>query len=761
MFGISERLARTWRLCRPAEDGRNCRAAGFHDGTQPSRGLPARAALKAYLRPAAWFLIALGALAGMAAAGVAIGVHLAEPRLTAAAAQSVTVVDRDGRLLRAFTTPEGRWRLPASPDDVDGRYIDMLVAYEDRRFHEHIGVDPLALGRAMGQLLRHGRIVSGASTLTMQVARLLEGPEQRGMVTKVRQMFTALTLERRLTKTEILALYLRLAPFGGNIEGVRAASLAYLGKEPVRLSVADRALLVAIPQSPEARRPDRNAKAARQARDRVLARALDAGVITSEEAAEARRAPVAPGRRPFPRLAPHLAEAEVAREPSAIEHRLTIDRVRQQALEQLAGEHARRLGPHLSVALIAVEHRTGEIVAHVGSAGYLDTGRLGAIDMTTAVRSPGSTLKPFIYGLAFERGLAHPETMIEDRPARFGRYAPNNFDEDFRGTVSIREALAHSLNIPAVKVLADVGPLRLVGRMRRAGVSAQLPAGADPSLAVALGGVGLTLTDLARLYAAVARGGEAVSLRHAANVPGHGGASCPGERHGQRDVTTALPSAFRPLVPTPCPVARLLSARAAWHIGDILKDAPPPASARGQRIAFKTGTSYGYRDAWAVGFDGRHTVAVWAGRADGTATPGLTGHGSAAPLLFDAFGRLGERLHPLPSPPEGVTRIRGMDLPLALRRYREAGGASSGEPPVAIAFPPDRAELEPPREDADEIILKAEGGALPLTWVVDGIPLEASLDGREASWKPKGLGFARISVIDATGRADRVTVRLR
>lgn len=689
-------------------------------------------------RRGAAVLIAAAALLLIAGFGIlATAVFTVSLPLAHADAVSPVVLDRGGRLLRAFTTTDGRWRLAAEPVDVDPRYLEMLRAYEDRRYLSHHGVDGLALLRAGAQLVTSGRIVSGASTLTMQVARLLEGPERRSLAGKLNQIVMALALERTYSKSEVLALYLRLAPFGGNIEGVRAAALAYFGKEPQRLSVAERALLVAIPQAPEARRPDRHATAARAARDRVLGRAVEARLITAAEAAEARREPVPTARRPFPRLAPHLAESEVARQPGERVHRLTLDRDRQAALETLAAEHVARLGPRLSVAMIAVEHGSGHVIAHVGSAGHMDTSRQGAIDMTLAVRSPGSTLKPFVYGLAFERGLAHPETLIEDRPARFGRYAPGNFDEDFRGTVSVREALAHSLNIPAVKVLAEVGPKRFVGRLRRAGIEARLPAGAEPSLAVALGGVGMTLADLTHAYAMLARGGEAVPLVHV--LPGSPAESGRGAR--------AAP--------------RLLSAVAAWYVADILKDAPPPASARAQRIAFKTGTSYGYRDAWAAGFDGRYTIAVWVGRADATAVPGLTGHGAAAPLLFDAFARVTERVTPLAAAPPESIRARNGELPAPLRRFKDAGESVTGEPPIAIAFPPDRAELEAATGDAAEIVLKAEGGVLPLTWLVDGAPLEAADGSRQVVWQPSTQGFARISVVDANGRADRVTVRLR
>ena len=659
--------------------------------------------------------------------------------LEPAEAVSVTVVDGEERLLRAFTTVDGRWRLPVETAEVDPRYLTLLMAYEDRRFYSHWGVDPFAIVRSMTQFVTRLRIISGASTLTMQVARLLEGEHERTGFGKLRQMTRALRLERRLSKEQVLRLYLRLAPFGGNVEGVRAASLAYFGKEPRRLSIGEAALLVALPQSPEARRPDRHSAAARRARDQVIGRAVAAGVLKPDDGEAAKREPVPNARREFPKLAPHLSEAEIKRVPERVVHRLTLDGVMQEQLEALAREHAIALGPKLSVALMAVEHKTGRIIAHVGSAGFLDESRQGANDMTEAVRSPGSTLKPLIYGLGFEYGLAHPETLIEDRPARFGLYAPKNFDEDFRGTVSIREALAHSLNIPAVKVLAAVGPSRLVGRLRRSGIIGQLPPGTEPSLAIALGGVGLRLRDLTMLYASMARGGEAVELVHSRDDAAVGAAAVAKQR--------------------------LLSAAAAWQIGDILKDAPAPANARGGRIAYKTGTSYGFRDAWAAGFDGRVTIVVWVGRADGTPTPALTGRSAAAPVLFDAFQRIGRPVMPLAGPPHGVLRAAGSALPPPLRRFKEPGEepAADGafiETPVAIAFPPDRADLET-GTSGEGIVLKADGGALPLTWLVDGVPLDVEPDRREVIWQPGGRGFAKISVIDAKGRADRVEVRVK
>jgi penicillin-binding protein 1C len=652
---------------------------------------------------------------------------------------SVTVVDRDDRLLRAYTAKDGRWRLPVDVDAVDQRYVAMLIAYEDRRFRRHHGVDPLAIARAGWLLLRHRRIVSGGSTITMQVVRLLLGEHDRTLWGKIRQALLALALERRLTKDEILQLYLRLAPFGGNLEGIRAASLAYFGKEPRRLSVGEAALLVAIPQSPETRRPDRFPAAARRARNRVLARMLAAGVISREEAARAKAERVPVARRQFPMLAPHLADAEIERYEGRTVHRLTLDYVAQASLEQLVADYAASLGGRLSAALIVVDHRTGEVLAHVGSPGLLDEERFGAVDMTGAVRSPGSTLKPIIYGLAFELGLAHPETLIEDRPSRFGIYVPKNFDKDWHGTVSIRAALTQSLNVPAVKVLQALGAGRLYARLQQAGVGPVLPKGADPSLAMALGGLGLRLTDLAALYAGLANGGEPVALRYRRDVPAPKSAVA-----GQR----------------------LLSAVAAWYVADILCHAIPPANAKPGQICYKTGTSYGFRDAWSVGFDGRHTIAVWVGRPDGASTPGLTGRTSAAPLLFDAFARVAVRRTPIGPPPAGVLRVANVELPPPLRRFREtsADEAETGayrEPPVKIAFPPDRAELEvEPGEDAT-VVLKAEGGTLPVTWLVDGNPIVSDPTRRDVELPATGRGFFKLTVIDARGRTDRVTIRLK
>ncbi|MEQ8828128.1 MAG: transglycosylase domain-containing protein, partial [Parvibaculum sp.] len=409
----------------------------------------------------------------------------------------------------------------------------------------------------------------------MQLARLIEPRAGRTVLAKLRQMARALQIERRLSKDEILTLYLTLAPYGGNLEGVRAASLAWFGREPAKLALAEAALLVALPQSPEARRPDRNPAEAETARNRVLERMQRAGLIPESEIARASRSAVNSGRLPMPDLAAHTAEQAQALRPQEQRLSLTLMHGVQSRLEELALETASRLPPKLSLAMVLADGKTGEILASVGSTGYHDAGRSGAIDMTRAVRSPGSTLKPFIYGLAFEDAIADPETLIDDSPADFAGYRPRNFDRGYMGEVSLREALQMSLNVPAVRLLEAVGPQRLLSRLKRGGVTLDLPPGGAPGLAIGLGGAGISLRDLVQLYTAFANEGRAHALR----------------------------DGVYPLAPTRLPHP-VLDGKASWRVGEILSDVAAPQGAPRIPIAYKTGTSYGYRDAWAVGFDG-------------------------------------------------------------------------------------------------------------------------------------------------------------
>lgn len=650
---------------------------------------------------------------------------------------SVAVVDRDGQLLRPFTTKDGRWRLPVTNAQVDRRFLDMLVAYEDRGFAGHHGVEWGAMLRAAGQYVgAGGNIVSGGSTLTMQVARLIEGAPTRNLWGKVRQMVHADSLERQLSKDQILNLYLTLAPYGGNIEGIRAASLAYFGKEPTRLTTAEAALLVALPQSPEARRPDRDPDAARRSRDMVLDRLVAAGAIAAEEAEAAKQEPIPTARKQFPMLASHMAEQALRAQPGMRQIGLTVDKRLQDALERLGAARARQIDPKVSVAIVAADIQTGEILASVGSAGLFNAESAGYVDMTSAIRSPGSTLKPLIYGLAFELGLAHPESLIEDRPTAFGGYVPVNFDGFSRGTVTVRQALTESLNIPAVVVLDAVGPSRLISRIKRAYADPRLPVNTAPSLAVGLGGVGISLRDLVSIYGAIARGGSPVRLHD-----------------GVRPDTTL---AFEKPAPVLDPVA-------AWYVADILADVPPPLNGSPGRIAYKTGTSYGYRDAWAIGFDGKTVIGVWVGRPDGAPVPGLSGIIGAAPILFESFDRLGSRVAPLRKAPPGVLFASNTQLPAPLRRFRHPNeDVVARDAAPKIAFPADGVDVDLGMASggAGSLVVKVRDGVPPFTFFANGAPFGRSAFARQNAWQPDGAGYVTLSVVDAEGRGDKVTVFL-
>jgi len=700
--------------------------------------------------------LAIGAAAGFVslAAGFAILDRIYPLDLSQANEVSVVVTDREGRTLRAFTTASGTWRLAARPDEVAPLYVKMLLSYEDRRFRYHHGVDPVAILRAATQWLGNGRVVSGGSTLTMQVARLLDpAPRERArsLGAKAKQAFRALQLELALSKEEILALYLARAPYGGNLEGVRAASLAWFGKEPRHLTAGEAAFLIALPQSPAATRPDRHPDAAKAARDKILSVLEGRGVISPAMASEARAEPIPRLRRPLPFFAPHATAALRESQPKATRIASTLDARLQEAIEALAKSELAGVAPESNVAILVADHATGEIRAYVGSADFFDARRQGQVDMVRAIRSPGSTLKPFVYGLAFDLGLVHPETIVTDGPTRFGEYRPENFQRTYLGEVSVRVALQQSLNVPAVAMMEGVGAERFTGLLRSAGITLQFENAAEkPGLPVALGGVGTSLGDLVTLYAALGNAGILRPLRLSAD---------------------AVPGAER----------RIVSAASAWHLARILESAPPPADAvpreflsRPFDIAYKTGTSYGFRDAWALGYDGRYVVGVWVGRPDGTPSPDRYGRATALPILFKAFdllsdSRSGQSGRAMPVRPREALIASNDRLPGTLRRYepRSQRAAAPGRPAspsaIAISFPPAGATvaLEQKGEAKPHLFLVAEGGARPLRWLVNGEPVAAPPGARQIFWRVDGEGFVRVTVIDAEGNSASVQARIK
>jgi penicillin-binding protein 1C len=531
---------------------------------------------------------------------------------------STVVLARDGTPLRAFADSDGVWRYPTTAGRVSPLYRQALFAYEDRWFYRHPGVNPYALLRGAVQGMLHGHVVSGGSTLTMQVARIIE-PIPHTFGGKLRQVFRALQLEAHLDKTQILDLYLNHAPFGGTIQGVEAASWAYLGKSASRLSHAEAALLAVLPQAPSRLRPDRHPEAARGARDKVLQRLRDEGVWTAEQVREAAIEPVVARSLRAPLTAALLAERLHQQQPRVRRITTTLDANLQRAAEDHVASYLARLPPRSSVAVLAVENATLETRIYIGTGEFADPDRAGHVDMVRAPRSPGSTLKPFLYGLALDDGLVTSESLLVDAPQDFGGYHPGNFDEAFSGPVSVSQALQRSLNVPAVDVLDRVGPNRFVARLASGGVDLELPDGARPNLSVILGGTATRLEDLVGAYSALANGGVAGAPRYTPEQP------------------------MRP--------RRLLSPGAAWIIRDILASNPADVEGaplegtidRHATVAWKTGTSYGYRDAWAIGVTDRWTLGVWIGRPDGTPSPGQYGAVTALPLMFQLADMLPAR----------------------------------------------------------------------------------------------------------------------
>ena len=525
------------------------------------------------------------------------------------------VLAEDGTPLWRFADANGVWRYPVQTGEVSPYYLDALLTYEDRWFYQHPGVNPLALARATWQNLTGARVVSGGSTLSMQVARLLD-PHSRTFHGKLRQLWRTAQLEWHLSKAEILNLYLNRAPFGGTLQGVAAASWAYLGKSPAQLTHAEAALLAVLPQAPSRLRPDRHPQRAQEARDKVLRRLGEFQVWPPSAVAEALEEPLLLAPRLEPSLAPLLAR-RLNRPDSPPLIRTTLDATLQRRLEDLLLGWRARLPEYTSAAILVVEEDSMAVRAYLGSVDINDAKRFGHVDMISALRSPGSTLKPFLYGMALDEGLIHSESLLQDVPRRYGDYRPGNFSMGFSGAVPASTALSSSLNLPAVQLLEAYGPKRFAAQMRIGGVPLALPALAEPNLALILGGAGSRLEDLVSGYSAFARDGRSATIRL------------------QPDDTLKE----RPL----------LSPGSAWIVRRILSgQARPDRDPRAELVqrptlAWKTGTSYGFRDAWAIGVGPRYLIGVWIGRPDGTPVPGQFGLASAAPLMLQVHDVLTNR----------------------------------------------------------------------------------------------------------------------
>ncbi len=542
---------------------------------------------------------------------------------------------RDGSVLHGFLSRDDKWRMKTELEEIIPELRQAIVHKEDKYFYWHPGINPVAIARAAFNNTTTGRKTSGASTITMQVARLLE-PKKRTYAHKLTEVFRALQLEWHFSKDEILQLYLNLVPYGGNVEGVKSASLLYFGRLPDGLSLAQIVTLAIVPNRPTSLYLGRNNHLVRQERDKWLRRFEAEGVFPQKDIADALAEPLEARRTEVPRLAPHFAWRLKRENPDAVNLTTTLRKPVQDKVQQLAYNYHKRLERYNihNLAVLVVNNRTSEVEAYLGSPDFGNVDHAGQVDGVRAVRSPGSTLKPLVYALGIDAGKITPKTVLADVPGNFSGYAPENFDRQFNGPVTVEKALVYSLNIPAVKVLHDIGLPVLLEKLKKAGFDQIARDEGKLGLSVTLGGCGVRLEELAGLYASFANGGKFAPLRY---VLPH-----------QKEATDSV---------RPVPV---VSETAAFMVSSILSQAIRPdlpnnyqSSYHVPPVAWKTGTSYGRRDAWSIGYNRQYTIAVWVGNADGTGVRELTGADIATPLLFHLFNSIhyngqGSRL---PAPP--------------------------------------------------------------------------------------------------------------
>lgn len=514
-----------------------------------------------------------------------------------------TILAQNGAPLWRFADSQGIWRYPVTLNDVPNYYLQALLTYEDRHFYQHFGVDLTALLRASYQNLANGKIISGGSTITMQLARIID-PHERSFWGKLKQLFRTLQLEWHYSKKEILTLYINRAPYGGTIEGIGAASWSYLGKPPSQLTYSEAALLAVLPQAPSRLRPDRYPDRAQQARDKVLDRLETYHVWSSDKLEQIRQEEVWAYPRQSPQLAPLLARRLSLHYPHQAIIHSTIDQPLQYTLEDLAINWKNQLLPKTSLAILVVDHTDMTVKAYVGSIDFNDNSRFGQVDMIQALRSPGSTLKPFLYALALNDGIIHSQSLLQDVPRMTTDYRPRNFDEGFNGPVSVSEALQRSLNLPAVQLMEIYGAKRFTSQLNSVGLMLS-SSDNQPNISYILGGVSLKMDQLVSSYSAFARHGNVAPLRFTLDEP---------------------------LIEKP-----LINEGSAWITRRILAMQNVPML--NQQIdnivplAWKTGTSYGYRDAWAIGINPRYLIGIWVGRPDGTPVVGQYGNLTAVPVL--------------------------------------------------------------------------------------------------------------------------------
>ena len=572
---------------------------------------------------------------------------------------SPLVLAQDGTVLHAYLNPTQKWRMKTELPEITPALQTAIIEKEDRYFRYHFGVNPVAIVQAAGRnIFRKGR-TTGASTITMQVARLLE-PKERTFKNKLLEVLRAMQLEAHLSKAEILQLYLNLVPYGSNIEGVKSAALLYFQQPPHYLSLAQTVTLAIIPNRPGGLILGKNNPQILQERNRWLRYFGAQKLFPAQDITDALLEPLEAQRHAAPTLAPHLARRLVLAQPGTPLIYSALRPATQAKAEDLARNYVRRLGTLgiSQAAVLVVNNKTHAVEAYVGSVDFRDAASLGQVDGVRAVRSPGSTLKPLLYGLALDRGLLTPKSVLPDVPTNFQGFRPENFDKHCQGEVTMERALTYSLNIPAVRVLSEVGVPAFTGTLRQAGFRQVARDAPHLGLSTILGGCGATLEELTGLYAALANEGQFAPL--ALTSPpsplsrGEGGLVSNSNLISSSNPSPKQKSSGSPLYTGEGgrggevrPAGQLISKAAAYLLTDILAQRTRPdlpvdaASSRHlPRIAWKTGTSYGRRDAWSIGYNRDYTIGVWVGNFSGQGSPALTGADVASPLLFDLFNAL-------------------------------------------------------------------------------------------------------------------------
>jgi len=529
---------------------------------------------------------------------------------------TAVISDSEGKPLRFFLPRDNRWRFPVELDDVSPGLVEAVIASEDRWFYKHPGVNPLAFLRAAYTNLREGHVVSGASTIPMQIARMAE-PKPRTVFSKVEEAFCALQLKRRFSDEELLEIYLNIAPYGGNIEGVGAASYFYFGKTPRVLSPDEIALLTVLPRSPTAYDPTRNPSVSLRERNKVLAQLGDMGIFTDKEVSESIQRPVPAKRKPQPFSAPHFSEFVYYGQSGGKSMKTTLDSYIQSISEQVANRHI----PFLrsdgidNLAIVVIENSTRDVKAMVGSGSYFEKKHSGQVNYAVSRRSPGSALKPFLYAMAMDEGLVIPDTYVLDIPTDFSGYVAENYDDTYRGQITLKYALVLSLNAPAVRMLSKVGLAYFHELLLKGGLSTLDRPSIQYGLPLILGAGEVTLLDLTNLYVTLAEGGVYRPYRLTESQDGESAETRLFSPEASYLITEILTELKRPDMPS-----------GTWA---LTQDVP--------EVAWKTGTSYGHRDAWSVGYSDRYTIGVWVGNPDGRGQKGISGSEHAAPILFDVF----------------------------------------------------------------------------------------------------------------------------